>query len=235
MTNPQNSVITRTMICGATAGVVAKTCIAPFERVKISFQVSEDRFTWSFFLDRLKKMFQSDGFIGLWKGKNMKKDFFNIKIIDIFTLFILGHSMTVLRVAPYASFSYTLHDTAENIIKKYKLKQGSTSTSLSPVIKFFLGSFSGAGATLLTYPLDVLRVKLAMRLTLQEAIKERGFYNGLSPTLLGIIPYSGTAWLIKQSLLEQYNKRHRNIDKIKNSKAELPSVHLLLVFNGIAG
>lgn len=64
----QDTKVTRTMICGATAGIVAKTCIAPFERVKISFQVSNERFNWKSFIQRFKHMLYSDGFFGLWKG-----------------------------------------------------------------------------------------------------------------------------------------------------------------------
>jgi hypothetical protein len=35
------------------------------------------------------------------------------------------------------------------------------------------------------------------------AIQQGGLYQGLLPTLMGIIPYSGTAWCVKQTLLEE--------------------------------
>lgn len=137
--------------------------------------------------------------------------------------------MTVIRVAPYASFSYTIHDATENFLlrHKYKHNKNKENQTLHPIIKFLIGSFSGACSTLLTYPLDVLRVKLAMRMTLKDALKEGGYYNGITPTLLGIIPYSGTAWLIKQTLLESYKKFYKTKD--------LPKIHILLAFNAIAG
>lgn len=37
--------LSNTLMCGALAGIAAKTVIAPIERVKMSFQVTSERFT----------------------------------------------------------------------------------------------------------------------------------------------------------------------------------------------
>lgn len=67
---------------------------------------------------------------------------------------------------------------------------------------------TGAVGTLLTYPLDVLRVRLALMpsSSWSSAIGQGGLYQGLAPTMLGIIPYSGTSWMVKQSLQELFPK-----------------------------
>ncbi len=79
------------ILCGGVAGVVAKTAVAPAERVKMSYQTTKDRFSLRAALHRGKDIIKKDGAISLWRG----------------------HSTTVLRVAPYAGFSYAFHDLAE--------------------------------------------------------------------------------------------------------------------------
>lgn len=99
--------------------------------------------------------------------------------------------------------------------------------------KFLAGSIAGAGATLLTYPLDVLRVRLALipGSTWSSILKQGGLYQGLRPTLYGIIPYSGTSWCIKQVLLERF------MNAQDCAKCDRKSPHLFesLIINGIAG
>jgi len=75
------------------------------------------------------------------------------------------------------------------------------------IYKFTAGAFGGGFATLLTYPLDVLRVRLALvpGATWTSTIRQGGLFQGLLPTMLGIIPYSGTSWTVKQFLSERYN------------------------------
>ncbi len=126
------------MFCGAVAGIAAKTCVAPLERVKITYQVSTDRFTLLNGFSRACEMIQTGGWLSLWRG----------------------HSTTILRVAPYAGLSYTFHDFAEN---KFKEKLGTE--RLPPYLKFLAGSIGGFFGTVATYPLDVLRVRLAMNMT----------------------------------------------------------------------
>ena len=166
-----------TFICGAVAGMVSKTCIAPIERIKMTFQVSKETFTYAAARQRGRDLIHKGGFFSMWKG----------------------HSTTLLRVAPYAGFSYTFHDYTEHLFKK-KLQ----SNILPPMYKFAAGAAAGFGGTIITYPLDVLRVRLALGSSWKQAIGQKGFYQGLSPTLLGIVPYSGIAWLAKQTALESF-------------------------------
>ena len=63
-----------------TPGVVAKTAIAPAERVKMSFQVSNEKFTLTSAFERGRYIASHEGPLRLWRG----------------------HSTTILRIAPYA-------------------------------------------------------------------------------------------------------------------------------------
>lgn len=164
------------VLCGAAAGIAAKTVIAPAERIKMTFQVSHDKFSYAAAGQRLKNIVRTQGVFSLWKG----------------------HSTTILRVAPYSGLSYALHDYAENTFKNVL-----QTDKLPAVYKFGAGSIAGVGGTLFTYPLDVLRVRLALGKDWAGSLRQGGMFQGLLPTVLGIIPYAGTAWLVKQTLLEE--------------------------------
>ena len=186
------------LLCGAVAGIAAKTVIAPAERIKISFQVTAKKFTLQNAFLEGRNIVKSDGVLSLWRG----------------------HSTTILRVAPYSGISYACHDFSEQMFKQMLHMD-----VLPPAYKFLAGSLGGVGGTVLTYPLDVLRVRLALGNSWSEAIKQGGMFQGLLPTLLGIIPYAGTAWLTKQTMLEYY----RTINGRK------PSVFESVLINALAG
>jgi solute carrier family 25 phosphate transporter 23/24/25/41 len=99
-----------------------------------------------------------------------------------------GHLTTIVRVGPFSALSYAAHDYSEILFKEQlNVKQ------LPVAYKFIAGSIGGAVGTVLTYPLDVLRIRLALvpNMTWGKALRSGGHFHGLFPTLLGIVPYSG--------------------------------------------
>ena len=197
-THSTNRDVYESIICGAIAGIVAKTVIAPGDRIKMGFQVSEEKFTLRNAFYKGREIIATKGVMSLWRG----------------------HSTTILRIAPYAGFTYAIHDASENMFKNM------LDTDVLPAqYKFLAGSMGGVGGTVLTYPLDVLRVRLAIGRTWAASIKQGGLYQGIGPTVVGIIPYSGTAWLSKQTMLEYFpTVTHRP-----------PTVLESVVINAIAG
>ncbi len=53
-------------------------------------------------------------------------------------------------------------------------------------LKFLAGSIGGLGGTLFTYPLDVIRVRMALGGSWVSSLKQGGLFQGLLPTLLGM-------------------------------------------------
>ena len=145
----------------------------------MSFQTTTDKFSLRAALRRGIDMARKDGVLSLWRG----------------------HSTTVLRVTPYAGLSYAFHDATEREMKRVLHVD-----KLPFQYKFLCGSIAGAGGTLCTYPLDVLRVRLALTpgSTWATTLRQGGLFQGLLPTMLGIVPYSGTAWSVKQYIMDHY-------------------------------
>lgn len=174
-----SSDVISTILCGSIAGAVAKTAVAPAERVKMGFQISSEKFSLTKAMKNGIEIFRKGGLFSLWRG----------------------HSTTIIRVVPYSGISYAAHDYAE-----YHFKRHLQTEKLPFLFKFLAGSVGGATGTFFTYPLDVLRVRLALTpgASWASALNSGGIFQGLTPTMLGIIPYAGTAWMVKQTLLENF-------------------------------
>ncbi|XP_047180887.1 thylakoid ADP,ATP carrier protein, chloroplastic-like isoform X2 [Vigna umbellata] len=150
-------------------------------------------------LDRIKLLMQAiavigkeEGIQGYWKG-NLPQ---------------------VIRVVPYSAvqlFAYEIYK------KIFRGENG----ELSVVGRLAAGAFAGMTSTFITYPLDVLRLRLAVEpgyRTMSEValgmLREEGFasfYRGLGPSLIAIAPYIAVNFcvfdLLKKSLPEKYQKR----------------------------
>ena len=88
------------------------------------------------------------------------------------------------------------------------------------------GSLSGATATLLTYPLDMVRARMAVSRkqlykglidTFKLIITKEGvltLYRGIVPTLMGIIPYAGSSFFTYETLKQAYRDRHGELTTV---------------------
>lgn len=129
--------VVRSGIAGGVAGCVAKTLIAPLDRVKILFQTSNPEFkrfagSWLGFYKAMNQIRSSQGFTGLFQG----------------------HSATLLRIFPYAAIKFVAYEEVRSIIIPSPDKE----TGLR---RLLAGSISGITSVFFTYPLDLIRVRLA--------------------------------------------------------------------------
>ena len=133
-----------------------------------------------------------------------------------------GHSAMLARIFPYAAINYAAHERLKGIL------QAEEEGSLSPWRQLLAGSAAGSLAVLATYPFDIVRSRLAYEIwessegiishrptywgVLTELAGEgrrrwrqggfwiTGFYQGILPTLLGIIPYAGVSFATYETL-----------------------------------
>lgn len=129
--------VVRSGIAGGLAGCTAKTLIAPLDRVKILFQTSNPEFkkyagSWLGFYKAIKEIKRQQGIIGLFQG----------------------HSATILRIFPYAAIKFVAYEEIRAVLIPNKDKETS-------VRRLLAGSFSGVTSVFFTYPLDLIRVRLA--------------------------------------------------------------------------
>ncbi len=87
-TASRRATVLRHMAAGAVAGTLAKTAIAPCDRIKIMFQVSDRAFSIRAALRHGTDIVHNEGVLRLWKG----------------------HSAMVARVLPYASIHFAAHE-----------------------------------------------------------------------------------------------------------------------------
>ena len=202
-------VIVANLLSGATAGAVAKTCIAPLDRAKIVFQVSsKTEFTYRQCARFLTDTVRQKGPLKLWKG----------------------NTATMVRIVPYAAITYM-----SNEEYKSQFKRRNKSGRLSHVMRFLAGSLAGLTASFTTYPLEVLRARMAtmscyksISQSLKQIIAKEGLsslYRGITPTLIGVSIYGGTSFYIFGTL--------KNLHPLSSSD-ELTPTHRVL-YGGVAG
>ena len=258
------------LLAGGVAGAVAKTAIAPADRVKIIFQVDSKRaFSVRDAFAVARDIVTREGVHGLWRG----------------------NGVMMARVVPYAGVSFASYPRYEAAFRGFfsEARDGAGAsfekdeqkpTSSSVLTKFLAGSAAGATATAMTYPLDLMRARYAAAGAVPGLVFEsagngadgktaahaktsrrrlfrdlgavfrreglRGLYGGMTPTLLGIVPYAGISFATFETLKSRYAETRRDAfdenanrdgfstKKSSSDDSEMP-VGLRLLFGGVAG
>ncbi|KAJ8357732.1 hypothetical protein SKAU_G00205260 [Synaphobranchus kaupii] len=183
----QGRTVVMSLLCGAFAGAVAKTVVAPLDRTKIIFQVSSNRFSAKEAYRLIYRTYLQNGFLSLWRG----------------------NSATMVRVIPYAAIQFCSHEQYKQLLGGYYGFQGKV---LPPVPRLIAGSLAGTTAAMITYPLDMVRARMAVtpkemysnimhvfvRISQEEGLKT--LYRGFTPTILGVIPYAGLSFFTYETL-----------------------------------
>jgi len=181
------------LAAGAISGGVSKLLTAPIDRIKIIYQVNTDprhAFTLRRGFSTASSIVLQSGVLALWRG----------------------NSAAVARDVPYASIVFASYAMYEDAVLKASGVTSGAASGGSVWSRLVAGSAAGATATFLTYPLDVMRARLAAdsrshhhgymsgvrHLWRNEG--PRGLYAGLRPTILGILPYSGLSFSAFETL-----------------------------------
>uniref|UniRef100_A0A915PV37 Uncharacterized protein n=1 Tax=Setaria digitata TaxID=48799 RepID=A0A915PV37_9BILA len=154
--------------------MLAKSVVAPLERAKINFQVSSTKH-YSLFeaMKFLKFSYRKNGLTSLWRG----------------------NSATLLRVVPYAAIQFASHEHYK-ILLRVDYDRQLLYLKCTPVRRLLAGSLAGVTATVIVYPLDTAKARLASSKytdysSLRTVFIKMSFYYGIMPSLVGIMVYSG--------------------------------------------
>lgn len=155
------------------------------DRVKILLQVQHPYYKHHGVFSTVIEIVKREGVLALWKG----------------------NSMMMLRIFPYASIQFFAFERFRNF---YTGLFGEWHVN-----NLISGSSAGIAAVLVTYPMDMVRARLAFQITGEHVYngiadafatiyaKEggvRGFYRGISATLAGMIPYAGFSFYTFETL-----------------------------------
>ncbi|KAL6592266.1 hypothetical protein ACP70R_049530 [Stipagrostis hirtigluma subsp. patula] len=198
----------RELLAGGVAGGVAKTAVAPLERVKILFQTRRAEFHGSGLIGSFRTIFRTEGLLGFYRG----------------------NGASVARIVPYAALHYMAYEEYRRwiILGFPNFEQG-------PILDLVAGSIAGGTAVICTYPLDLVRTKLAYQVKsavnvglreckpseqvykgILDCVKTiyrqnglKSLYRGMAPSLYGIFPYSGLKFYFYEKMKTHVPEEHR--------------------------
>jgi solute carrier family 25 phosphate transporter 23/24/25/41 len=163
----------QTATAGGCAGMASRTFTAPLERVKLAAQT---RSLDGSMASALKRIYQQEGMRGLFRG----------------------NLANCIRVLPTGAITLT---TYLNLLKL--TPADAKIDAMEPVYRILCAGTAAAVGNVLTYPLDLVRARItltakggpaydgilpAFRHIHREA-GVKGFYKGLRPTLLAVVPF----------------------------------------------
>ena len=144
----------RNLLAGGVAGMVAKSFVAPIDRIKILYQISSAHFRLRDVPGVAIRIINKEGWTALWKG-NMA---------------------TMIRVFPYSGIQFMVfdrikthflqrHEDGNHSLYSKRDAQGQNKSmkwGLSPLESLTSGAMAGAISVIATYPLDLTRAQLAV-------------------------------------------------------------------------
>ncbi|XP_057467131.1 adenine nucleotide transporter BT1, chloroplastic/mitochondrial-like [Actinidia eriantha] len=187
----------RRLISGAIAGAVSRTAVAPLETIRTHLMVgSSGHSTGEVFHNIMK----TDGWKGLFRG----------------------NLVNVIRVAPSKAIELFAYDTVNKTLSPKPGEQPKLPIPASLVA----GACAGVSSTLVTYPLELVKTRLTIQGDVYNGLfdafikilQEGGpgeLYRGLTPSLIGVIPYAATNYFAYDTLRKAYREFFKQ-EKIGN-------------------
>lgn len=162
------------LLAGGMAGATARSIVAPIDRTKILLQTQhltmKGGVKYTGIFNCFQTVVREEGFRKLWRG----------------------NGTNCIRIFPYASLQFWSYDF-------YKGKIMDRSENFGILQRLQAGSMAGATAASITYPLDVIRIRLAVQPELKgfgDSVRSiwaengvRAMYKGFVPTLLSLSPF----------------------------------------------
>lgn len=187
----------RRLISGAVAGAVSRTAVAPLETIRTHLMVGSSGHSSTEVFHNIMK---TDGWKGLFRG----------------------NFVNVIRVAPSKAIELFAYDTVNKTLSPKPGEQPKLPIPASLVA----GACAGVSSTLVTYPLELLKTRLTIQRDAYDGLfdafikilQEGGpgeLYRGLTPSLIGVIPYAATNYFAYDTLRKAYRKIFKQ-EKIGN-------------------
>ncbi|XP_027940036.1 mitochondrial substrate carrier family protein B-like isoform X2 [Vigna unguiculata] len=204
------------LLAGGVAGALSKTCTAPLARLTILFQVQgmhsnvatlRKASIWN----EASRIIHEEGFRAFWKG----------------------NLVTIAHRLPYSSVNFYSYEHYKKLLKKVPgLQSHRDNVSADLCVHFVGGGMAGITAATSTYPLDLVRTRLAAQTNftyyrgiwhaLHTISKEEGIlglYKGLGTTLLTVGPSIAISFSVYESLRSYWQSNRSNDSPVAVSLA----------------
>ncbi|CAM8898560.1 unnamed protein product [Rhodiola kirilowii] len=181
------------LIAGGIAGAASRTATAPLDRLKVILQVQTSKAS---IIPAVKKIWTEGRFAGFFRG----------------------NGLNVVKVAPESALRFYSYELFKGLVADAQGEESKADIGASG--RLFAGGAAGAVAQTFIYPLDLVKTRLqtskceggkatglgALSRDIWVHEGPRGFYRGLIPSVLGIIPYAGIDLAAYESLKEMSKK-----------------------------
>ncbi|GJN31003.1 hypothetical protein PR202_gb19357 [Eleusine coracana subsp. coracana] len=184
------------LLAGGVAGAVSKTCTAPLARLTILFQVQGMH-------SDVATMRQ----ISIWREAS------RIVYEEGFRAFWKGNLVTIAHRLPYSSISFYAYERYKTMLQMVPGLEKNGGFGADVGVRLLGGGLSGITAASMTYPLDLVRTRLAAQTNtayyrgISHALYAicrdegvRGLYKGLGATLLGVGPSIAVSFSVYETL-----------------------------------
>ncbi|KAM4125349.1 hypothetical protein ACB094_01G302900 [Castanea mollissima] len=193
----------RRLISGAVAGAVSRTVVAPLETIRTHLMIGSLGHSTT---EVFQNIMESEGWKGLFRG----------------------NFVNVIRVAPSKAIELFTFET----VRKHLTPEPGMQPQIPIPASLIAGAVAGVSSTLATYPLELLKTRLTVQRgvyknlldALIKIVQEEGpaeLYRGLTPSVIGVIPYAATNYYAYDTLRKAYKKAFK--------KEEIGSIMTLLI------
>lgn len=180
---------TEAFIAGGASGLMTRSVVAPLDVLKIRFQLQTTRGQFYRSIPHaFCKIIKEEGPRALWKGN------------------LVGSMMA----SPYTAITFSAQKFFKHNLFPPTTWGDTTASALA-------GGFAGCVATMMTYPLDLLRSRFIAQegahgynslyhatTTIYRQQGLRGFFEGSTPAVLGIFPYMGVQFAVYEGLTKLF-------------------------------
>ncbi|KAJ6865130.1 mitochondrial substrate carrier family protein B-like [Populus alba x Populus x berolinensis] len=204
------------LLAGGIAGAFSKTCTAPLARLTILFQVQGmhsdvTALSKASIWQEASRVINEEGFRAFWKG----------------------NLVTIAHRLPYSSVSFYAYERYKSFLQPLLgVENHRVNGTADLAVHFIGGGMAGITAASATYPLDLVRTRIAaQRNTMyyrgiwhafHTICREEGFlglYKGLGATLLGVGPSIAISFSVYESLRSFWHSKRPSDSTIMVSLA----------------
>ncbi|GMH04246.1 hypothetical protein Nepgr_006085 [Nepenthes gracilis] len=204
------------LLAGGIAGAVSKTCTAPLARLTILFQVQG---------------MHSD--VATLKKASIWREASRIVNEEGIRAFWKGNLVTIAHRLPYSSVSFYSYERYKNLLQSVPgLENSSDNIGAHLFVRLVGGFLAGITAATATYPLDLVRTRLAAQTnviyyrgiwhalcTIRKDERIFGLYKGLGATLLSVGPNIAISFSVYETLRSQWQSQRPHDSNVMVSLA----------------